>query len=57
VEGFSEYFELLAGTYEENTSDIEVVSIYGYISLKDLLDEVPTPFANNTHITVNNIKF
>jgi hypothetical protein len=57
VEGFSESFELLAGTYEENTSDIEVVSIYGYISLKDLLDEVPTPSANNTHITVNNIKF
>jgi hypothetical protein len=44
VEGFSESFELLAG---ENTSDIEVVSIYGYINLKDLLDEVLTSSTNN----------
>lgn len=48
MEGFSESFELLAGMYEENTSDIEVVSIYGYTSLNDLLNEVLTPVNNCT---------
>jgi hypothetical protein len=43
VEGYSESFEILAGTHEENILDLEVVSIYGYVSFMDLLDEVLTP--------------
>lgn len=43
VEGYSESFKILAGIHEEDISDLEVVSIYGYVSLMDLLDEVLTP--------------
>ena len=43
VEGYSESFEILTGTGAEDISDLEIVSIYGYVSLMDLLDEVPTP--------------
>ena len=57
VEGFSESFELLAGIYEEKPFDVEIVSIYGYINLKDLLDEVPNPPRIITHMIVNNIKY